>query len=99
MAKDTKDNKTFDVLGASRPVGRPAKVVAIDALDKKRIQREQAAARQAKRRAALKETHGMLTVSLPLDVLEGFRKYLQFKDLTQDQVIEKLIRTQLLRPR
>jgi hypothetical protein len=36
---------------------------------------------------------------LPLDVIEAMNKFLQFKDLTQDQLIERLLRQQLLRKR
>lgn len=40
-----------------------------------------------------------LTVDLPTDCIDGLNEYMQFKDMTKTQVIEKLIRTQLLRKR
>lgn len=39
------------------------------------------------------------TVQLPQDVVEGLREWMKFKDLTQSQVVERLIRGQLLRKR
>ncbi len=40
-----------------------------------------------------------LTVDLPIDVVQALNKFLQFKDETQDQLIERLLRQQLLRKR
>jgi metal-responsive CopG/Arc/MetJ family transcriptional regulator len=40
-----------------------------------------------------------LTVDLPAEVVAGLDEYLKFKGVTKRQVIEKLLRTQLLRKR
>jgi hypothetical protein len=58
------------------------------------------AQRQSARRERLKlEGKGQLTVELPQDVLDGLSKFIQFKDLTKDQVVERLLRQQLMRRR
>jgi len=38
-------------------------------------------------------------VSLPGELLDEFEQFLKFKDLSKQAVIEKLLRTQLLRKR
>lgn len=38
-----------------------------------------------------------LSVDVPRDVAEALDQYLQFKDVTKSAVIEKLLRSQLLR--
>lgn len=40
-----------------------------------------------------------LSVDIPVEVADALEKYLQFKDVTKTFVIEKLLRTQLLRKR
>lgn len=40
-----------------------------------------------------------LTVDLPAEVVAGLDAYLKFKGVTKREVIEKLLRTQLLRKR
>jgi metal-responsive CopG/Arc/MetJ family transcriptional regulator len=40
-----------------------------------------------------------LTVELPADLMAEFDEFLKFKDTTRKAVIEKLIRSQLLRKR
>jgi len=40
-----------------------------------------------------------LNVDLPADVVQALNEYMKFKDLTKAQVIEKLLRSQLLRKR
>lgn len=40
-----------------------------------------------------------LTVDLPADVVAGLDQYLKFKGVTKREVIEKLLRSQLLRKR
>lgn len=58
-------------------------------------------ASNAERVAAYRERHQLvtLTVDLPLDVVQGLDEYMKFKNLTKTAVIEKLIRSQLLRKR
>lgn len=55
----------------------------------------------AARVAAYRKRHELVTLSvdLPVDVVRDFEAFLQFKDLTKAAVIEKLLRTQLLRKR
>jgi hypothetical protein len=38
-------------------------------------------------------------VALPREVVDGLEEYLRFRDTSKSKVIEKLIRTQLLRKR
>jgi hypothetical protein len=40
-----------------------------------------------------------LSVDVPRDLVEALDQYLQFKDITKAAVIEKLLRSQLLRKR
>lgn len=58
-------------------------------------------ASDAARQAAFRERKGLVrfTVDLPQDVIDGVNAYMKFKDLTKTEVIEKLIRTQLMRKR
>lgn len=88
--KQAEDKHTVDLLdGFKRPVGRPATGNAQTA-----AQRKQAS------RARLRESgEGFMTVRLPVDVIDGVRKFREFKDLTNDQIIERLLRQQLLRKR
>jgi hypothetical protein len=90
--KSSDDNKTIDMLSPGSPGcrqrGRPVTGNALSPAE-----------RQRKRRQLRAETHGSITVELPLDLLEQFREFLKFKDVTQDAVIERLIRGQLLRKR
>lgn len=89
--KDAKDTKTIDFVGVKRGRGRPADPDT-----------PTPAERQRARRAKLKEAgeaKSALYVELPLDVLAGLDRYLEFRDETKAQCIERLIRTQLLRKR
>lgn len=98
--KAVEDTKTIDMIGglpARR--GRPPEVPGLTPSQKKERARIRAAERKAKSRAAKADTHGTLTVTLPLDVLVQFREFLKFKDQTQEEVLERLIRSQLLRKR
>ncbi len=58
-------------------------------------------ANDAERVKAHRERNGVaaFTVDLPLDVIAAVDDYMKFKDLTKAQVIEKLVRSQLLRKR
>ncbi|HWW06331.1 hypothetical protein [Collimonas sp.] len=84
--KDHTETVTIDLLGAKRPRGQPPTGCAMTAAERKRLQRERA---------------GLVTftVELPEDLVEQFNEFLRFKDLTKSAVIEKLIRSQLLRKR
>ncbi|PRC91031.1 hypothetical protein [Solimicrobium silvestre] len=85
--KQACDKFTLDFLTASR--GRPPKVNALTA-----------AQRQAQRRERLRNSgKSSLTVILPVELIDGLDKFVQFKGLSKDVVIERLIRSQLLRKR
>jgi hypothetical protein len=88
--KQTADRFTSDMLNPAR--GRPP---LQDGLTPK----ERAALRKRKSRAAKADTVSTLSVELPNDVVEAMREFLQFKDETQNQLIERLLRSQLLRKR
>lgn len=97
MSKHLGDTSTIDMIGGIPcKRGRPLTASSPRTVEEKKAA---AAARKAKSRALKASTHGTLTVELPLDVLEQFRAFLKFKDLTQEVVLEKLLRTQLLRKR
>lgn len=88
--RQTDDSLKRDLLGCvvrqrGRPVSGHAKTGA----------QRQAALRQRLR----EEGKGQLTVSLPLELLDGLSKFVQFKDMSKDDVIERLLRYQLLRKR
>jgi hypothetical protein len=58
------------------------------------------AERQKERRARLREAgKAFLTVHIDEKLLAGLKEYIRFKDVTSDQVIERLLRQQLLRKR
>lgn len=85
-----KDHRQLDlVAGANRQRGRPSTGVAMSAAERQRARRE-------KLRAAGVVS---LTVQLPVEVIEAVHRFLQFKDETQDQLIERLLRQQLMRKR
>lgn len=88
--KQLEDNRTGDLLGgAVRQRGRPATGVA-----------KSPAQRQADRRARLaSEGKTSLTVEVSADAFAALASFVQFKDMTKDQVIERLIRSQLMRKR
>ena len=87
MAKQIEDNVTVDLVG-NMPArrGRPPTGKAMSAAERKRKSREKAGV-------------APMAVDLPLDVLEGLERYRLGKDMTLAQVIEKLLRSQLLRSR
>lgn len=90
MAKIVVEVRQGDLLeGVARQRGRPRTGNAMTPAQRQKARRE-------RMRAA-----GMasLTVDLPVDVVQALNKFLQFKDETQDQLIERLLRQQLLRKR
>lgn len=84
--KDSHAAVTLDLLGSKRLPGRPVTGLAMTAAERKRRQRQ---------RSGL----GVLSVELPVELIEEFNEFLMFKDLTRAAVIEKLLRSQLLRKR
>lgn len=88
--KQLEDDRTLDLLGPNtRGRGRPPTGKAKSAAERQRQRRERL-------RAAGEE---FLTVHIDANLLDGLRAYIQFKDLTPDQVIDRLLRQQLLRKR
>ena len=63
--------------------------------------RERIYASNGERVAAFRSRKNLvaMTVDLPSDVIDGLNEYMKFKGLTKTEVIEKLIRSQLLRKR
>lgn len=89
MAVD-RDTRQGDLIaGFIRQRGRPRTGGAMTAAERQKARRERLRASGV----------GSLTVDLPLEVIEALNKFLQFKDETQDQLIERLLRQQLLRKR
>ena len=85
--KQAEDTKTVDMLDpAPAKRGRPPTGKAMTAAERKR-----------KSRAANRKTG--IGLDLPTDVVEGLETFVQFKGVTKQEVIERLIRTQLLRKR
>jgi hypothetical protein len=82
--KQVSDDKTIDFIGVKGTPGR------------KKIY-----ASASEKQAAYRARHGKtsFTINLPTDLIDELRQFLDFKDLTRDECIEKLIRTQLLRKR
>ena len=72
----------------ARP-GRPVSGVAMTGAQRQKARRDRLRAAGV----------GSLTVELPLDVIQALNEFMRFKDVTQDQVIERLLRQQLLRKR
>lgn len=88
--KHLKTDPEHDLFGPiKRGRGRPATGAA-----------KTGAQRQKERRERLRDDgKAFLTVHVDAQVLDGLRAYIRFKDITPDQVIEKLLRQQLLRKR
>lgn len=85
--KDANDNKTGELVEPpKRPRGRPASGYAMTDAERKAVNRMRRGTRT-------------LTVELPPEVLDGLNEYMKFKGMTKNEVIEKLIRSQLLRKR
>jgi hypothetical protein len=84
------DHRQLDlVAGANRQRGRPASGVA-----------KTAAERQAARRERLaEEGKATLTVEVSHEVIEALDKFVQFKDVTKGDVVDRLLRGTLLRKR
>lgn len=84
------DHRQLDlVAAANRQRGRPATGEA-----------KTAAQRQRDRRQKLKNAGvGSMTIQLPVEVIDAVHHFLKFKDETQDQLIERLLRQQLMRKR
>lgn len=84
--KQAADTATLELPDMPKRRGRPPTGKAMTAAERK-----------AKQRAE----HGLivLSVELPSELVEQLNEYLQFKGLTKNEVIAKLLTTQLLRKR
>lgn len=90
MTKQIEDIRTGDLLGgAIRQRGRPATGKAMNGAERQ-------AARRAKLAAEGKTT---LTVDVSVEVVDALAAFVKFKDESAGQVVERLIRTQLMRKR
>lgn len=90
MTKQIEDIRTGDLLGgAIRQRGRPATGKAMTVAERQ-------AARRAKLAAEGKTT---LTVDVSVEVVDALAAFVKFKDESAGQVVERLIRTQLMRKR
>lgn len=88
--KYAEDSRQGDLIaGFTRQRGRPSTGKAMTAAERQKARRDRMRAAGV----------GTLTVELPLPVIEAMNRFLQFKDETQDQLIERLLRQQLLRKR
>lgn len=90
MTKQIEDTFTGDLLGGViRQRGRPATGKAMSGAERAAARRERLAARG-------KTT---LTVEVSVEVVQALAAFVHFKDETKDEVIERLVRTQLMRKR
>lgn len=90
MIKHVGDTATRDLLGgAIRQRGRPATGKAMTGAE-----------RQAARRAKLvTEGKTTLTVDVSIEVADALTAFIKFKDQSKDDVVERVLRNQLLRKR
>lgn len=80
--KDGADTKTGELIPLTRPRGRPATGEG-----------KSAAVRKREQRARFKEKGLVpMTVNIPLDLFVQLTKFLQFKDTTKDEVVERFLR-------
>ncbi|MBB3122150.1 hypothetical protein [Pseudoduganella violacea] len=90
MARQIEDARTGDLLdGSMRQRGRPITGKAMTGAERQ-------AARRARLAVGGKTT---LTVTMSCEVVDFLSKFVRFKDLSKDDVIEGLIRKQLMRKR
>ena len=90
MTKQIEDTVTGDLLGgAIRQRGRPVTGAAMTGAE-----------RQARRRRNLAaEGKTTLTLKVSIEVVQALARFTHFKDESKDEVIERLVRTQLMRKR
>lgn len=84
-----KDDRTMELPGVVRRPGRPPTGKAMTAAEKKAASRARLAA----------EGKVALNVNVSLEVLEALRKHVQFKDEPQGDVVDRILRSYLLRKR
>ncbi|WP_426161640.1 hypothetical protein [Pseudoduganella sp. R-34] len=90
MTKQIEDTRTGDLLeGAIRQRGRPSTGKAMTGAERQALRRKRLAVEGKK----------TLTVKVSIDVVQALARFTHFKDETKDEVIERLIRTQLMRKR
>lgn len=90
MVKQIEDKVTVDLLGGVvRQRGRPSTGAAMTNAERQAVRRERLAA----------EGKTTLTIKVSVEVLQALAAFVHFKDVTKDEVIERLIRTQLMRKR
>ena len=84
-----KDDVTQELPGVARRPGRPRTGKAMSSAERK----------AAERARLHSEGKGTLSCPVALDVLEALRKHVQFKEETQGDVVERILRGYLLRKR
>lgn len=84
-----KDDITAELPGVPKRPGRPPTGKALSGADRQREYR-------ARLREAGKE---VLTVDIDADVIQKLREFVEFKDMTQGEVVSKVLRDRLLRKR
>jgi hypothetical protein len=88
--KQSEDTRAGDLLDAAPPRrGRLFTGKALSGADRQRQYRERL-------REKGRET---LTVDVPQEVAEALRRYVEFKDMTQGEAVERILRDRLLRKR
>jgi len=88
--KQIEDTRTGDLLGgAIRQRGRPSTGRAMTSAERQAVRRAKLAA----------EGKTTLTIKVSVEALQALARFVHFKDETKDEVIERLIRTQLMRKR
>jgi hypothetical protein len=87
--KQATDVFTQEIEGLPKRRGRPAS-------GKAKSGAERAAARRERLKAEGKE---VLSCEVGADVIEALRKNVQFKDLTQGEAVDRILRAYLLRKR
>jgi len=87
--KDAKDFVTASIPGLKRPVGRPASGQALTPAERQKRRRERLA----------QSGRAFLNVEISAEVLRQFDEFLKFKDESKGDVIERLLKSQLLRKR
>lgn len=101
--KQAEDTKTLDMIGGvPGRRGRPPAVCMDGWTDKQKdeARKAAAAARKAAQRARAAESgRTTLTVTLSADLVAAINKAIKFKDETQSQAVERILRNQLLRKR
>lgn len=90
LMNEPEDTRTGDFQGAAPSRrGRSPTGKALSGADRQRMYRER----------LREQGREILTVDVPQEVAEALRRYVEFKDMTQGQAVERILRDRLLRKR